>query len=166
MTENKKPIWKKYFLSLFIVLLLIVSVIWGYAEKRSTASTFEEQITEIKIAHDEEIEVLEGEHLKQLLSTLALAVRSEMISENMFQVNQYFLQYLNTANVKRLLVVDPNTGIVLLSTNKKDEGLTYDKEELVKSKKAITKVYENSTYAATPVMGLNTQIGVLIMQVD
>jgi hypothetical protein len=164
--EKKKPFWKKHFLKLFLVLLLIVSIVWGYVEKRSTISTYEKQITEINTAHENEIEVLEGEHLKQLVSTLALAVRSEMIAENMNQVNQYFVQSLKTVNVQRILLVNQNTGKAILSTNKKDEGAIFGKKELVNTKNPVTKVYDNSTYAATPIMGLNTQLGVLIMQVD
>ncbi|PWH86924.1 hypothetical protein [Brumimicrobium oceani] len=164
--EKKKPFWKRHFLSLFLLLLLAVSLIWGYATNRTTISTYEKQITEIETAHEDELKVLEGEHLKQLVSTLALAVRSEMIAENMNQVNQYFVQSLNNAKVERLILVNHITGKTILSTNKKDEGKILDKQELVNTKEPLTKVYDNSTYAATPIMGLNTQLGVLIMQVD
>lgn len=164
--EKKKPFWKRHFLSLFLLLLLAVSVIWGYAANRTTISTYEKQITEIETAHEDELEVLEGEHLKQLVSTLALAVRSEMIAENMNQVNQYFVQSLNNVNVARLILVNQTTGKAILSTNKKDEGAIFDKKALVDTKEPVTKIYDNSTYAATPIMGLNTQLGVLIMQVD
>lgn len=163
---KKKPFWKKHFLKLFLVLLLIVSIIWGYAANRSTINTYEKQITEINNTHKEEIQTIKAEHLKQLVSTLALAVRSEMISDNMNQVNQYFVQSLKTINVQRLVLVNQSTGRVILSTNKKDEGEVFEKRDLVDSKTAITKIYDNSTYAATPIMGLNTQLGVLIMQVD
>ncbi len=166
MTEKKKPFWKRHFMSLFLLLLLFVSIIWGYIANNSTKSTYEKQITEINTTHKEEIKVLEGEHLKQLVSTLALAIRSEMIADNMNQVNQYFVQSLNNANVDRLLLVNQNTGVTILSTNKKDEGAVFDKKELIDTKDPLTKVYDNSTYAATPIMGLNTQLGVLIMQVD
>lgn len=165
-TVKKKAFWKRHFMSLFLLLLLLVSIIWGYAANRSTVSTYEKQITEINTAHQDELEILEGEHLKQLVSTLALAVRSEMIAENMNQVNQYFVQSLKTVNVQRILLVNQNTGKAILSTNKKDEGAIFGKKELVNTKNPLTKVYDNSTYAATPIMGLNTQLGVLIMQVN
>lgn len=166
VTIKKKPFWKRHFLSLFLLLLLIVSVIWGYIANNNTAKTYEKQITEINIEHKEELNEIKAEHLKQLVSTLALAVRSEMIAENMNQVNQYFVQSLNNVNVERLILVNQSTGKAILSTNKKDEGAVFNKRELVDTKGPITKVYDGLTYAATPIMGLNTQMGVLIMQVD
>lgn len=165
-TVRKKPFWKKHFFSLFLLLLLIVSVVWGYVANRTTIKTYENQITEIKIDHKQELDEIKAEHLKQLVSTLALAVRSEMISENMNQVNQYFVQSLNNVKVERLVLVNQSSGKAILSTNKKDEGAVFTKRELVDAKGPITKVYDGSTYAATPIMGLNTQLGVLIMQVD
>ncbi|RFC53812.1 hypothetical protein [Brumimicrobium aurantiacum] len=164
--EKKKPFWKKHFLSLFLLLLLIVSVAWGYFQNRATVSKYEKDITEINVSHEKQLKSLEAKHLQQLVSTLALAVRSEMINENMNQVNQYFIQSLKNVDVSRLILVDHTTGKAILSTNKKDEEAVFSKTELVNAKNPMTKVYDNSTYAATPIMGLNAQLGVLIMQVN
>jgi hypothetical protein len=166
MTNTKKPFWKRHLMSLFLLLLIIVSIIWGYAANRATISSYEKQITEINTSHQEKLKEIKGVHLKELLTTLALAVRSEMIAQNMFQINQYFNQSLKNVNVSKLVIVDQNTGKVLLSTNRKDEYEAFDKKVLVRTKKTILKTYGNSTYAATPIMGLNTQLGVLIIQVD
>lgn len=162
--ENKKPFWKKHFLKLFLLLLLVVSIVWGYIANLNTAKKYEQEITALETNHQDKLNNIEGEHLKQMISTLALAVRSEMIGENMSQVNQYFIQTLKNVNVERLILVNPSNGEVILSTNKKDEGAVFDKKELVETKNAMTKVQEGSTYAATPIMGLNTQLAVLIIQ--
>ncbi|WP_107037648.1 hypothetical protein [Brumimicrobium mesophilum] len=163
---QKKPFWKKHFLKLFLVLLIIASLVWGFINNRSTVNTYEKQITEINTTHEEELQSIKAEHLKQLVSTLALAVRSEMIAENMNQVNQYFVQSLNNVKVERLILVNQSSGKAILSTNKKDEGTIFGMKELVGAKSPMTKVYDGKTYAATPIMGLNMQLGVLIMQVD
>ncbi|HLV41902.1 MAG TPA: hypothetical protein VKY37_06470 [Brumimicrobium sp.] len=165
-TVEKKAFWKRHFLTLFILLLLIVSVAWGYFGNMSTVSKYEKEITSLNEAHKEELEKLKVEHIKQLTKTLSLAVRSEMIAENMNQVNQYFLQTLKTFQVEKVLLADQKTGKVILSTNKKDEDTVFGNKSLVEAKEAMTKVYNNNTYAATPIMGLNEQLGVLIIQVD
>ena len=165
-TVEKKPFWKRHFLSLFLFSLLIISVGWGYFSNRATVSKYEKEITTLNEAHQTELKELKAEHIKQLVNTLALAVRSEMIAENMNQVNQYFLQTLKTFQVEKVLLVDQKTGKVILSTNKKDEDTVFGNKGLVDANESMTKVYNNNTYAATPIMGLNTQLGVLIIQVD
>lgn len=163
---KKKAFWKRHFMSLFLLLLLIVSVAWGFIANRSTVSSYEKEITELNADHEERIKALRKEKLEQFVSTLALAVRSEMIADNLNQVNQYFVQTLKNVDVQRILLVNQNTGQAILSTNKKDEETVFDKKELVQTKSAITKDIDGSIYAATPIMGLNTQLGVLIVQVD
>lgn len=165
-TPKKKPFWKKHFLSLFLFVLLIISAAWGYFANRAMESKYEKEITALTQEHDAEIERIKVENIKQLSNTLALAVRSEMIAENMNQVNQYFLQTLKTFDVEKVMLVDHNTSVALLSTNKKDENTNFGDPGLVNAKEAMTKMYNNHHYAATPIMGLNTQLGVLIIQVD
>src|SRR5690554_7925205 len=165
-TVAKKPFWKRHFLSLFLLTLLIISVAWGYFANRSTVSKYEKQITTLTQTHETELQDLKVEDIKQLSNTLALAVRSEMIAENMNQVNQYFLQTLKTFELEKVMLVDHNTSVALLSTNKKDENTNFGDPGLVNAKEAMTKMYNNHHYAATPIMGLNTQLGVLIIQVD
>src|SRR5690554_7339102 len=165
-TPKKKPFWKKHFLSLFLFVLLIISAAWGYFANRAMESKYEKEVTALTQEHEAEIERIKVEHIKQLSNTLALAVRSEMIAENMNQVNQYFLQTLKTFEVEKVMLVDQKNGNVILSTNKKDEETIFGNKSLVDAKESMTKVYNNNTYAATPIMGLNTQLGVLIIQVD
>lgn len=165
-TVAKKPFWKRHFLSLFLLTLLIVSAGWGYFANRSTVSKYEKQISTLTQAHETELQELKVEHIKQLSNTLALAVRSEMIAENMSQVNQYFLQTLKTFEVEKVMLVDQKSGKVVLSTNKKDEETVFGNKGLVNAKESMTKVYNNNTYTATPIMGFTSQLGVLIIQVD
>jgi len=153
--EEKVPFWKKHFLKLLLLFLLLVSMAWGYFEKQKTISNYETQIKELR-----------AEHIKDLSSTLALAIRSEMIADNLNQVNQYLIQTVKMFDVTRILLADPSTGEVIVSTNKKDEGAVFDNDALVNAREAIKKMHNNHTYTATPIMGLNTQLAVLIIQVD
>src|SRR5690554_5993910 len=102
---KKKAFWKRHFMSLFLLLLLIVSVAWGFIANRSTVSSYEKEITELNADHEERIKALRKEKLEQFVSTLALAVRSEMIADNLNQVNQYFVQTLKNVDVQRILLV-------------------------------------------------------------
>lgn len=164
--EDKPPFWKKHFLKLLLLLLLVVSMAWGYFGKQRIISEHEKEVSQLNEVHQSEIRELKAEHVKNLSSTLALAIRSEMIADNMHQIDQYFIQTVKMFDVVRILLVNHTTGEVILSTNKKDEGSIFEGEDFIKATKALKKTYNNHTYAATPIMGLNTQLAVLIIQVD
>src|SRR5690554_1557690 len=90
-TVAKKPFWKRHFLSLFLLTLLIVSVAWGYFANRSTVSNYEKQITTLTQKNERELQRIKVEHIKKFSNTFTLSVRSEMIPANMNRLNQYFL---------------------------------------------------------------------------
>lgn len=163
---DKPPFWKRHFLKLLLSFLLIVSIAWGYFGKQSTISNYEKQISHLTETHEAQIKDLRAEHIKDLSSTLALAIRSELMAENLHQINQYFIQTVKMFDVTRILLVNHSTGEVIISTNKKDEGSIFEGENLVNASEAVRKAYNNQTYAATPIMGLNTQLAVLIIQID
>lgn len=165
-SPSQKPFWKRHFLTLFLLSLLVVSIGWSYFSKQIVVANYEEQITALKNEHELELKTMRAYHIQQLSNTLALAVRSEMIAENKNQVNQYFLQTLKLFDVEKVMLADPITGKIILSTNKKDEQTVFGSEGLIGAKSSLTKMYEGKTYAATPIMGLNTQLGVLIIQLD
>ena len=86
----------------------------------------------------------------------------------MNQVNQYILQAVKMYDVERIMIVNHETANIILSTNKKDEDTQFSDtdQELITTKKAIKRVFDNHTYTATPINGLNEQLAVMIIQVD
>src|SRR5690554_4869851 len=156
-TPKKKPFWKKHFLSLFLFVLLIISAAWGYFANRAMESKYEKEVTALTQEHEAEIERIKVENIKQLSNTLALAGRSEMLAGIMHQVNESFIQSLTALDVDKVMLVDHNTSVAGLSAAKKDEITNYGDPGLVKTTEAMTKIYNNHHYAATLIMGLNTQ---------
>jgi uncharacterized membrane protein YgcG len=163
--EKKKatPFWKKHFLKLFLVLLIIVSLIWGYASKVQLQNTHEEEIATLTQEHQSKIQQLSKRKNKAMTQVIALAVRSELIDENKDQVSQYFNQILKQPDIQKLMLIDQNTGKVIMSTNKKDEGSIFDDQQLYKAKDIITITKKGKWYSASPVMGLNSQMATIIV---
>lgn len=162
-TKTATPFWKKHFLKLFLVLLLIVSVIWGWVANNQLQKEHKKEITELNEAHDQAIQKLYKLKNKEIAQTLALAVRSELIDENKDQVNQYFLQIIKQPSVEKVMLIDHNSGKITLSTNKKDEGSNFDDAKLFKTKDVITVKKDGNWYTATPIMGLNNQLAVIVI---
>ncbi len=164
--KAKKPFWKRHFLKLFLLLLLIISIAWGYFGKINAVSDCKEQLEQLKSNRETELTQLKQENTRKLASTLALSIRQAMIDENKSQVELYLNQSLKTFEVQKFMLVNQMDGKVIMSTNKKDEDEIFKSEKLVKAQDAIIEKYEDHTYAATPIMGLNTQLAVLIIQLD
>lgn len=163
---KKKPFWKLHFLSLFLILLLIISVAWGYFGKQIAISNYKDQLEQLKVSQQDSLTKLKEENVRQLSNTLALAIRSSMIDENMSQIGQYFNQSLSTFKVEKFMLADQNNGKIIISTNKKDEDEIFGDQKILTAKEAILQKYDNHTYVSTPIMGLNTQLAVLIIQLD
>lgn len=164
--EKKKPFWKRHFLTLFLLVLLAVSVGWGYFGKRMVITDYKEQLEQMDSSHQAELNRIKEENVRQLASTLALAIRSAMIDDNLSEVGLYFNQSLKTFEVEKFMLIDQNTGKVIISTNKKDENEIFKGEQLVKAQVAIIEKYEDHTYVSAPIMGLNNQLAVLVIQLN
>ena len=164
--KKNKPFWQRNFLTLFLLVLLAVSVGWGYFAKRLAVNDYIKKIEVLDSEHQAKLIQIKEENVKQLSSTLALAIRSAMIDENMSEVVLYFNQSLKTFQVEKFMLIDQNTGKVIISTNKKDENEIFKGEKLVNAKDAIIEKFDDHTYASTPIMGLNTQLAVLVIQLN
>ena len=161
--KNKTPFWKKHFLKLFLLLLILVSLIWGYVSKIQLQNTHDEEIAELTQDHQGKIQQLSKRKNKALTQVIALAVRSELIDENKDQVGQYFNQILKQPDIEKLMLINQNTGKVIMSTNKKDEGSIFDDKQLYSAKDIITLTKGDKWYSASPVMGLNSQMATIIV---
>ncbi len=162
-TNETTPFWKKHFLKLFLVILIITSLAWGWISKSQLQKAHDEEIAVLIERQDAKILQLTELKNKDIAQTLALAIRSELIDENKDQVNLYFLQVLKQPAVEKLMLVNHETGKVIISTNKKDEGNTYDNEKLVKAVEITTSKKDDNWHTSAPIMGLNNQLAVIIM---
>ncbi|GEM_PF-2294520 len=162
--KTTPPFWKKHFVKLFLALLLIVSILWGWVANGQLQKEHEQKLSALKQSHQTTLQELKTLKNEEVTQTLALAVRSELIDDNNDQVNQYFLQMLKQPTVERVMLVNHQTGKIILSTNKKDETATFGHKELYSTNEVVVKQKEGSPFAATPVMGLNSQLAVLIIE--
>lgn len=162
--SNSKPFWKKHFLSLFLLLGLIIAIVWGLIVNNNLEKTHQAKVEQLNVQHKEAMDSIVQEKAKIITSTLALAVRSELIDENKDQVNQYFLQMIKNEEISRLILVNQTSGRIIMSTNKKDEGMQFGNETLLGATNVISINTPKSILTATPVMGLNSQMATLIVE--
>jgi hypothetical protein len=105
-------------------------------------------------------------HTKNNVRIFSWAVRSELIRGNKEQVEHFFTNYLETGKVVRVLLIDPETSKVIISTNKKDVDTTATDNEILDATAIIT-IDAGETYMiANPIMGLDKKIGILVVEIE
>ena len=162
--QTKTPFWKKHFLSLLLLLGIVIAVVWGVIGKNNLEKEYQAKIEQLNINHNKLMDSMVHEKAEMITSTLALAVRSELIDENKDQVNQYFLQMIKNKQISKIMLVNHKNGNIEMSTNKKDESMTFQNETLLLAKDVISEANESIIVTATPIMGLNSQMAVLIVE--
>ncbi|RQW89003.1 MAG: hypothetical protein EHM79_04435 [Geobacter sp.] len=145
------------------IALLFLAIAGMYLWKNIAVSRAKAQLTEragqiIKEQH--------SSFLRLAVVPLVWAVRTEMISGNYQQVNQYLGQFVKEKNMKEI-VVAKSDGTVVAATDKKREGTQVASDfppSVLQEDKTIVSTQENGDImVVSPVMGLSEKLGVLIL---
>lgn len=146
---------RKHFIAPVILLLALLITILYYNVKISNLETsFSEEKKEYKEMFAEKMDSLMLDNAYDVSWIFSWSVRSEMLRDNKEQVGLLMNQFVKTANVSSVSMINPK-GIIELSTDKKLEGNTYS--DLSKLSNPAKKV-ENDLLIL-PITGLNETIG-------
>ncbi len=106
------------------------------------------------------------ENLKVLAKPYVWAVRSEMLKGNISQVNLYANEMVKEGNFESVMVAD-GQGIIISSTNKKDEGLQFstisNSAYLSSDSTMVNSRNDSILVMSSPIMGFNNRLGTLII---
>ena len=121
MPRSSNP-GKKILITIGVALILIIAVwVWKSMEVSSTKKAAEIERQTIKEKATRHIVQSHEEHLKLLAKAYVWAVRSEMMQGNINQVNLFANDMVKEKNFQRIVIAN-DKGIIVSSTNKKDEG--------------------------------------------
>ncbi len=157
---------KKHWFVFLLVAVIIIILLWAVIkiqiiEKRS--ATEKEQLVNLYEQRMDSINLSNKELTSKVFSW---AIRSEMTRQNMEQVNQFFSAFVKEPNIRRVQLIDPVTAKVLLSSDKKDEGTIVQDALILQTEKTIHLSAETGDKIISPVMGLDTRIGVLVIELE
>lgn len=159
----KQFIWK-HLLTILFALAAIGLFFWGWYSMRSMKAQFQEEQTLLIDSFEARIDTLQLEGMELTAKVLSWAIRSEVTRENLEQANQFFLQFIKEANISKAQYIDVETGAILISTDKKDEGTMILNPMVLNAEKQFVDRDSLHWRIATPVMGLNQKLGVLIVE--
>ncbi len=170
-SEEKKPnwFWKLVWnnkLVFFLLILLIAGAVYSFTSIRLTERRAEKQRQELTRYYEEKTDSLYVAGLELTAKTFSWAVRSEMIRENMDQVDQFFSSLIAQPEIIKIKLVNPANGEVLLSTDRKDRGRTIEDNRIVAAESTFVMNRDEERLLVSPVMGLTARIGVLVIIVN
>ncbi len=148
----------------FLLLALIAVFLWAFIKTTIMKNKFEKQTLEIKKQCENKIDSITAQQMELTSKTFAWAIRSEITRDNKEQVNQFFAGFIKESGVIKIQFVDAISSKVLLSTDKKDEGSMFEDKIALLTNNTIHFNNDSILHVITPVMGLNTKLGVLVIQ--
>jgi len=157
---------KKHWFVFLLVAVIIIILLWAVIkiqiiEKRS--ATEKEQLVN---RYEQRMDSINLSNKELTSKVFSWAIRSEMTRQNMEQVNQFFSAFVKEPNIRRVQLIDPVTAKVLLSSDKKDEGTIVQDALILQTEKTIHLSAETGDKIISPVMGLDTRIGVLVIELE
>lgn len=165
--STKAPANRILIITCVVAIGLIIGLwIWKSVQ---ISNLRKQSATEMRLLKDDMTKQMrrsDEQHLGAIAKPLVWVVRSEMLKNNMSQVNLYTNEMVKEKSFQKIVVTN-DKGIVILSTNKKEEGKEFMSAGKVNYLLADTTAVENMNDSllimSSPVMGFNNRLGTLIV---
>lgn len=156
---------KNHMLITFLILIIIAGGLYLVIRMNINEKRASNERLELITQYETRIDSLWITGMQRTVQVFTWAIRSEMTRENMEQVNQFFTNFIHEPGVIRILLISPTNGNVILSTDRKDEGTRITDQDILQAERIFSVHSETVTRIVTPVMGLDTRLGILIVEV-
>ncbi len=156
---------KKNIVAVVLTIFLILVFIWFSAKIANNKKQFETERTQLISQYETELDSLKIKSLEFVSTVFSWSIRSEMLRNNMENLNQLLTVFVQESTASLVQIVDPETRMVILSSDKKYEGIEYDKEINFEINEPVVIKDDQKISITTPIMGFNNRIGVLIVEV-
>jgi hypothetical protein len=173
LQNTKLPLW----VSVLLLLLLIAVFAWkqiAVGNVESRAEEEKQQITQqaeadktAQLAQSSRLLSQNSEAAHQLLGTvLSWAIRSELIRNNLDQIDQFFSELVKRERVK-LAVLSNQDGKLLVASDKKFQnsefGQVFPTDLLTEASISIHPGQNGEKLLVMPIMGLNNRLGTAVL---
>ena len=148
----------------FLIAVIVILSLWAFIKISLLENKFKKDTLKLKSDYENKIDSLTTKQLMLSSKVFSWAIRSELTRENKEQVNQFFLNFIKEPGVSKVEFVNALDGRVMLSTNKKDEGLVFPNQVALATNETINYRNDSVLSIVSPVMGLNNKLGVLVIE--
>jgi len=148
----------------FLIAVIVILSLWAFIKISLLENKFKKDTLKLKSDYENKIDSLTTKQLMLSSKVFSWAIRSELTRENKEQVNQFFLNFIKEPGVSKVEFVNALDGRVMLSTNKKDEGLVFPNQVALATTETINYRNDSVLSIVSPVMGLNNKLGILVIE--
>lgn len=155
----------RFFILLLALTLLIVFIVFKVkmqnlenehiVQKNQLINNYEIKIDSLNIAN-----------IELTVKTFSWAVRSELMRENMDQVNQLMNAFVKEPNIQNVKLINQENARIVISTNKKEEGQEIGNKEFLSIDSTTTFRDTSLIRIVNPIMGLNKKLGLLVVEAE
>ncbi|MEP6262263.1 MAG: hypothetical protein ABJ092_11835 [Gillisia sp.] len=167
--------FKRNFVAVLLAIILIIVLIWYSVKISADEKEFEKERTEMVTKsknersalitkYEEEKDSLQIKNLESASKIFSWSVRSELMRNNTENLNQLVNEFVRESGADLVQLIDPKTNKITLSSDKKFEGTDYTQKIDYALTEPQTLKDEEGIKIITPVMGLNSALGILIVQ--
>jgi hypothetical protein len=149
-----------------LIVVIIVLLSYSLIKTNSMQSDFERKYESLKQSHVIQIDSLRVTSSEQIVKVFSWVVRGEMIRNNLEEVNNLFLAFVHEERVRMIHLIDPATSKIIISTDKINEGQDVTNAGFLNITEQVTLKEEEKTFVVSPIMGMNTMIGILVVEIE
>jgi len=146
-------------------LLLLIVFIWFSVKLRMNERKFNNERTQLITQYESTIDSLQIKHLKFATEVFSWSVRSELLRSNTENLNQLLSVFVRESGADLVQIINQEDNMVLLSSDKKFEGIKYSGLLNFEIKNTVVKEEGGLMKIITPIMGFNNMIGILIVEI-
>lgn len=147
-----------------LTIALLVVFIWLSVKIRINEKNFNNEKTQLITQYESKIDSLQIKYLKFATEVFSWSVRSELLRKNTENLNQLLTVFVKESGADLVQLINPEDKMVLLSSDKKFEGIPYAGNLDFEIKETVVLKEEVSVKIITPVMGFNNKIGILVVE--
>lgn len=157
---------KKHWFVFVLIVVIIILLLWALIKIRIVENRSLKEKDQLVNLYELSMDSLHLSNMELTAKVFTWAIRSEMTRQNMEQVNQFFSAIVKEPGIRKIQLIDPVSARVLLSSDKKDEGTIVEDTLVLQAEKTIHLSSEAGERIISPVMGLDTRIGVLVIEFE
>lgn len=155
---------KKNIAAVVLTILLLLVYFWFSAKINNNKNHFENEKVQMITRYETERDSLQIKSLEFASSVFSWSIRSEMLRNNMENLNQLLTVFVQESAANLVQVVNPETREVILSSDKKFEGTEYDTDVNFEINQSVVIKNDQNIRIITPIMGFSNRIGILIVE--
>lgn len=164
-TEKAKPSFlKRHIVPIILIVLLLGGFAWFSFQISRNENRFKEEKTQLITKNQIEKDSMKIAQLEFATTVLSWSVRSELPRNNTDNINQLITAFVKKSGADLVQLIKPENNSVLLSSDKKFEGMPYSKKLDNNLTKTTVVKEDGMVRIIVPVMGLNSKIGILIVE--